>query len=319
MLITVSLFVLFVRVHRIVADSKNVTKIIKKYDPVVLNTKIHLPAESKVNVISVGMTKKKRSAEEDTAKKDTFIEQIEYKLIYVYGSNPLKHFFNFFLKSVIFFGFIVYFMKFGFFLTIVIVSLLSVWGAVILTNHAFDQKIAQFLDNFVYAMDSIVRGVRSGLALNVCFKQITENAKPVVAEQFMMLLDDFKKGMTAEQALDRFMERLPLKEVTFFCLSVITQAKTGGNLAEIIDGLAKILKNRKSLLVKIKTLSSEAKSSAVIMGAMPVFVVGVLTLISYDYIKILFETQMGNYVLFGCGMWMGIGALIMRKMINFYK
>jgi tight adherence protein B len=315
----VSLYIFSVKLYNLAEYQKNATNVLKKNHSVSLDTTNLRLADNKMNTSVDAMVKKVRSLEKNMHQKDNFINRMNYKLLYVYGSESLKHFGILFLQSVVFFGFIVYFINFGIVFSIFIVFLLGFWGAVILTNRVFDKKIAQFLDNFVYAIDAIVRGIRNGLALNACFKQITQDANPVVAEQFVVLLDDFKMGLTAEQAFDRFRERLPIKDVTFFCLSVLIQGKTGGNLAEILSSLSRTLRNRKSLLVKIKTLSSEAKTSAIIMGAMPVFVLGILALIAFDYIGILFETQMGNYVLFGCGIWMAIGGLIMRQMINFYK
>jgi tight adherence protein B len=164
-----------------------------------------------------------------------------------------------------------------------------------------------------------VRGVRTGLSINDCLKQIVNDSEHVVAEQFLVILDDFKIGLNTEQAMERFMKRMPMKEVYFFGLSIIIQVKTGGNLAEIIDNLSKVLKNRKSLLLKIKTLSSEAKTSAIIMGSLPLFIMGILSMMSPEYLKPLFDTFSGNMVLTGCAIWMSIGGLIMRSMINFYR
>jgi tight adherence protein B len=168
-------------------------------------------------------------------------------------------------------------------------------------------------------MDIIVRGLRAGLSSNHCFIQIVNDSDPVVSEQFLALVDDYKLGMTTEQVMNRFMKRMPLKEVSFFCLSVMIQSKTGGNLAEIIHNLSKILRNRKSILLKIQTLSSEAKSSAMIMGCLPIAIVLLLSFMAPEYMKILTHTESGKMVMACCAGWMGVGGLIMRSMINFYR
>jgi tight adherence protein B len=240
-------------------------------------------------------------------------------MIYLYGTHSMKKFIILVFKvAVCILGFF-YFAGFGFSFGLIASLFLSIPVSKFLLKRLFDKKIALFLDNFVYAMDIIVRGTRTGLAVHDCFKQIVKDTNIVVGEQFLAINSDFKIGMSMEQAMERFMVRMPLKEVQFFCLSLIIQSKTGGNLSDIIEGLGKLLRGRKSLLVKIQTLSSEAKSSAIIMSCMPFALLGLLTLMSPDFVQPFFNTMIGKIVLLGCVIWMGIGGLIMRQMINFYK
>ena len=189
----------------------------------------------------------------------------------------------------------------------------------IVINYKYNKKIKAFLDNFMYALDMISRGVRSGLMLNDCFHLIAQESDPVVAEQFKYMLQDTQVGMTVEQVMDRFAKRLPIKEVKFFTLVLSVQAKTGGNLGEVITNLSILLRQRKSLLLKIKTLSQEAKSSAAILICLPFLVIGALMFIGKGYMDIMFTTTMGNYILIACAIWMSIGVMIMMRMINFYR
>ncbi len=78
-----------------------------------------------------------------------------------------------------------------------------------------------------------------------------------------------------------------------------------------------MLRDRKKMKNKVKAISQEAKSSAAIIGALPFVIMGGLTVLNPDYLKPLFDTSTGNMLLVGCGTWMMIGVLIMRKMINF--
>lgn len=189
----------------------------------------------------------------------------------------------------------------------------------IIINYKYNKKIKIFLDNFMYALDMISRGVRSGLMLNDCFHLIAQESDPVVGEQFKLMLQDMQVGMTTEQVMERFAKRLPIKEVKFFTLVLSVQAKTGGNLGEVITNLSVLLRQRKSLLLKIKTLSQEAKSSAAILIVLPFLVIGALAVIGKGYMDIMFATDIGNYILIGCAIWMSIGVMIMMRMINFYR
>lgn len=191
--------------------------------------------------------------------------------------------------------------------------------SIVYFNYKYDKKLKCFLDNFIYALDIIVRGIRSGFMLNDCFHLIEKETDPVVAEQFILLRHDLRIGMSMEQAMVRMSERLPIKEVRFFTMVLMIQTKTGGNLAEVISNLAFILRQRKSILLRIQTLSQEAKTSAGVMIALPFAIIGILAMIATDYMAELLYTTIGQFILLGCGIWMMVGILIMRKMISFYK
>jgi tight adherence protein B len=112
-------------------------------------------------------------------------------------------------------------------------------------------------------------------------------------------------------------ERLPLPEVSFLAIVMAIQSKTGGNLSEALGNLSKVLRDRKKMKAKIRAISQEAKSSAAIIGALPFVIMGALTVLNPTYLDPLFYTGTGNMLLVGCGTWMGMGVLIIKKMINF--
>lgn len=174
-----------------------------------------------------------------------------------------------------------------------------------------------FLEEFANAIDVIVRGVKAGLPINDCLKIIaTESAEPVRTE-FSGLVEGQKVGVSLEQGLAKVYERMPLAEVNFFQIVLAIQQKTGGNLAEALGNLSKVLRDRKKMRAKIQAISQEAKSSAAIIGSLPPGVMGVLYLMAPDYLNPLITTSAGNMIIVGGLMWMMIGVLVMRKMINF--
>ena len=174
----------------------------------------------------------------------------------------------------------------------------------------------KFVDEFSNAIDVIVRGVKSGLPVNECLKIIAREAPKPVCDEFHMLNEGIRIGMTLEQALNRMHERMPLQEVNFFGIVLLIQQKTGGNLAEALGNLANVLRSRKLMEGKVKALSAEAKASAMIIGSLPFLVMGAVKLASPEYLTPLFATQTGNFILLGAGMWMGTGIIVMRKMVQ---
>ncbi|MEM9705325.1 MAG: type II secretion system F family protein [Pseudomonadota bacterium] len=182
---------------------------------------------------------------------------------------------------------------------------------------SFNKKRRQkkFADEFSNAIDVIVRGVKSGLPVNECLKIISIEAPKPVNEEFHMLTEGVRIGLSMEQSLERMYERMPLQEVNFFAIVLTIQAKTGGNLAEALNNLATVLRQRKQMVGKVQALSAEAKASAMIIGALPFLVMGAVKLSAPDYLTPLFVTRVGNFILIGAGMWMSLGIFVMKKMM----
>lgn len=183
-------------------------------------------------------------------------------------------------------------------------------------GFAKSRRQKKFANEFSNAIDVIVRGVKSGLPVNECLKIIASEAPKPVNEEFHIMNEGLRVGLSLEQALDRMFDRMPLQEVRFFGIVLLIQQKTGGNLAEALGNLANVLRGRKLMDGKIKALSSEAKASAMIIGSLPFLVMGSVQLASPDYLTPLFTTQMGNFVLLGAGMWMSTGIFVMKSMIK---
>ena len=184
-------------------------------------------------------------------------------------------------------------------------------------NFMRKRRFKKFTNEFPNAVDVIVRGVKSGLPLIDCLKVIASEAQEPVASEFQQVVEDQTLGMPLADAVSRLPERIPLAEANFFAIVIAIQSRTGGSLSEALANLSKVLRDRKKMSAKIRAMSAEAKSSAGIIGALPV-VVGVLVYFtSPDYILLLFQTTTGNIVLGIAGMWMLMGILVMRKMINF--
>jgi tight adherence protein B len=174
-----------------------------------------------------------------------------------------------------------------------------------------------FTENFANAIDVIVRSVKSGLPTNEALRIVAREAPNPVGSEFHNLVESLKVGVTMEQGLKRMMESMPTAEVGFFAIVMTIQGKSGGNLSEALGNLAAVLRDRKRLRGKIKAMSSEAKASAMIIGSLPVIVMGIVYLTTPAYIMKLFTEKAGNLMLAACVIWMSVGITVMRKMINF--
>jgi len=174
-----------------------------------------------------------------------------------------------------------------------------------------------FTREFASAIDIIVRSVKSGLPVNEALKIVGNEISEPVSGEFRTLTEGLKVGMTLEQGLKRMFERMPTAEVNFFMIVMTIQQKSGGNLSEALQNLATVLRARKLMQGKIRAMSSEAKASAMIIGSLPPGVLMLLYVTTPAYVSLLFTTQLGNLMLAGCVFWMGLGVLVMKKMISF--
>lgn len=182
---------------------------------------------------------------------------------------------------------------------------------------AIRKNQAAFTEHFADALDVLVRGSRSGLPVGECLRIIGRELPDPVGYEFRMLVESQRVGMSLGSALERGLERMPTTELKFFTIVLVIQQQTGGNLAATLDNLSGVLRARKRLRDKIQAMSSEAKASAMIIGSLPFLVGLMLYVVNPIYIGFLFNTSMGNNMLMGGAVWMSIGILVMRGMINF--
>jgi len=179
------------------------------------------------------------------------------------------------------------------------------------------RRLLRFINELPNALDVIVRGIKSGLPLNDCLRIIANEAQEPVKTEFRLIIEAQTLGIALSDAAAKLYERMPCTEANFFGIVLAIQQKTGGNLAEILANLSRVIRERRKMRDKIKAVSTEAKASAAIIGALPPVVAVLVYLTSPGYMDMLWTTDAGRSALVGCGLWMGFGVLVMRKMINF--
>ena len=167
------------------------------------------------------------------------------------------------------------------------------------------------------AVDVIVRGIKAGLPLFDSIKMVAVDASEPLRSEFAAIVETQTVGMPLGEACARLYERMPLPEANFFGIVIAIQQKAGGNLSEALGNLSKVLRDRKKMAAKIQAMSMEAKASAAIIACLPIAVMILVWLTSPNYIELLWTHPTGRLMLAACLVWMTIGVLVMRKMINF--
>jgi len=184
-------------------------------------------------------------------------------------------------------------------------------------NFKRSKRLKAFSNEFPNGLDVIVRGVKAGLPLVDCMKEIAQEAHEPVCSEFREIIEDQTLGLPMDEAVTRLQDRMPTSEARFFSIVIAIQSRTGGSLSEALSNLSHVLRERKKMQGKIKAMSSEAKASAGIIGALPVIVALLVYFTTPDYILLLFTTDTGNNALYASAVWMMMGVGVMKKMINF--
>ncbi len=179
------------------------------------------------------------------------------------------------------------------------------------------KRRTNFLDGFADAVDVIVRGIQSGLPLGECLTIIGRESPEPIAGEFRMMIESTRLGLNLNQAMERAVVRMPVAEFKFFSIVLAIQQETGGNLAETLSNLSGILRDRKQMKDKVKAMSAEARTTAMIIGCLPFVMGGILFLTSPEYIKTLFLHPMGQLMIGGGVVMMATGTAVMAKMIAF--
>jgi tight adherence protein B len=179
------------------------------------------------------------------------------------------------------------------------------------------RREAKFLEAFPDAVDVVVRGIKAGLPLLDSLKLIAAEAEEPVRSEFRSIIETQAIGIPIGEACPQLYEEIPLPEANFFGIVVSIQQRAGGNLSEALGNLSRVLRDRKKMKAKIKAMSMEAKASASIIGALPIAVMIIVYITSPQYISLLWTEPLGRMMMLGCAIWMSIGIMVMRKMINF--
>jgi tight adherence protein B len=204
-----------------------------------------------------------------------------------------------------------------FFLSLLLGIFFGVGGPHFVVGRMIKGRLNKFNSNFPDAIELMVRGLRSGLPITETLTVVASEIPGPVGIEFRMVVDKMKIGRTMEAALQDTADRLGTPEFQFFVITLAIQRETGGNLAETLSNLADVLRKRAQMKLKIRAMSSESKASAYIVGSLPFVVFTLVWMINPHYMGGFFTDQRLMVAGIGGMIWMGIGGLIMAKMVNF--
>ncbi len=166
-------------------------------------------------------------------------------------------------------------------------------------------------------LDLIARTLMAGHAYIMGMKMVAEQMEDPVRSEFKKTFDEISFGISVPEAMKDMSERIDSVDIKFFVTSLLVQLETGGNLAEIIQGIARLIRARFELHGKVRALSAEGRISALVMFSLPFGIGTVMYFINSNYISLLFTDPAGKSMVTGGLVMMVLGMLVTRRMINF--
>jgi tight adherence protein B len=179
-----------------------------------------------------------------------------------------------------------------------------------------NRRMQKFEAQLPEAMDLMARALKAGHAFSGALKMVVEEMDEPIAEEFNKAIGEINFGVEVPEALKNLSLRVDCPDLRFFVISVIIQRETGGNLAEILENIARLIRERFKLHGRIRVLSAEGKFSAAVLIGLPFLVASVIALINPDYIGTLITDPVGNILIIVAIIMMILGVAVMKRMIQ---
>ncbi len=177
-------------------------------------------------------------------------------------------------------------------------------------------RMARISSQLPDALDFICRALKAGHAFSAALSMVGDEAQEPIASEFKAVFDEITFGVSIKTAMLNLAERVPSGDMRYFVMAVIIQLETGGNLTELLNMLSNLMRERFKLFGKIQTLAAEGKLSGYILTALPFGLAFILNILNPSYMHVLFTEPMGIKLVMGALVMMGIGVLLLFRIVN---
>ena len=178
------------------------------------------------------------------------------------------------------------------------------------------RRMAKFAAQLPEALELISRALRAGHSLAAGFNLVGQEMSDPIAKEFNRAFEEQNLGMPLEEALSNLTERIPNLDLKFFSTAVILQRQTGGDLAEILDKIGRLIRERFKIWGQVQALTGEGRLSGIVLLALPPALFVTVYRMNPDYLMLLFTDELGKKMLVGGLVMQLLGAVVIRKIIN---
>src|SRR5882762_1915973 len=183
-------------------------------------------------------------------------------------------------------------------------------------SHMRTKRFQKFEEKFPEAIDTLARAVRAGHAFTTALEMIANEVAEPVAGEFRQLYEEQKFGLPVRDALVNLADRIPLVDVKFFVTAVMLQRETGGNLAEILDNLSYVIRERFKILRQVRVHTAQGRLTMVLLMALPPTIVVLMLMLNPGFIRPLFTDPIGHALIVGGITLQTMGYFVIRRIIR---
>jgi tight adherence protein B len=183
-------------------------------------------------------------------------------------------------------------------------------------NYKRGRRMRVFEEQFPEALDLIARALKAGHAFATGLKMVADEIHDPVGPEFRKTFDEQNFGLPLKDALQNLTERVPLLDVRFFATAVMIQRETGGNLSEILENLAHVVRERFKILRQVRVCTAHGRMTGYVLLALPAFLCVALAFINPDHMNLLFRERMGHMLLMAAVVMQTIGYLWIRQVVK---
>lgn len=177
-------------------------------------------------------------------------------------------------------------------------------------------RLKKFEEQFPESLEFISRSMRAGHAFSVSLEMIHKEFKDPLGGEFKRAFDEHNLGLPLDVALEKLAQRIPSLDVHFFVSAVLLQKRTGGNLAEVLDKLAYIIRERFKLRGKIRAITAHGRMTGIALSSIPIGVAVLMFYTNTDYVKFFFTDEVGNWMLGAAVLLQAIGYGVIQKIVK---
>lgn len=181
-------------------------------------------------------------------------------------------------------------------------------------SHRRARRLSRFEELFPGAVDLLGRAIRAGHPLSSALKMVADEVDDPVAGEFRAVFEEQRFGLPFTESLAALADRVPSVDVRIFVTAVLIQREVGGNLTEILDNLAEIIRQRFTLQRQVQVLTAEGRYSVYVLTALPIMIAAFVYMTNREYLRPLWETDIGRYLLYGALTAQVLGYIWMRRL-----
>jgi tight adherence protein B len=194
----------------------------------------------------------------------------------------------------------------------ILAGMIPIWVIIFKRNRRF----RAFEKHFPEALDLLARAVRAGHAITTGLEMVSKELPDPVAGEFRTTFEEQNFGLPLRDALLNFTERVPILDARFFVTAMLIQKETGGNLAEILDNLSRVIRERFRIRGEVRIRTAQGRMTAGILIALPPIMMFLLNLMNPTYMKPLFNETLGHWLLLLAGILQLVGSLLLWKIVH---